>query len=90
MKQKYLRLDMVKVVETTRPSRQTYIAIINASYSQLYGGKEVDRYSVYVLDDNLNIINHCAWVHDFEITKIKECLTKMQMEEKIEKFNFRD
>jgi hypothetical protein len=89
MKQKYLRLEIVKVIETSCPVTRLYLAIIDATYSQLYCGKDIESYRVYVLDDDLNIVNRRSWIKEYEIYRIKDQPLKAEeIEERIEEFNF--
>lgn len=63
-------------------------AIIDATYSQQFGGKNIEDYSVYTLDESLNkITNRIAWIEESQITIVphKDDLKALEL---IEEFNF--
>lgn len=83
MKQKFRKLEFVQIGADT--------AIIDGSYSQIYGGENVEDYQVYILRRGvLSIKNKIAWVNERDIQPIDHDLQNRDVAEQlIENYNLR-
>ncbi len=91
MKQKFRKLTFVmvtsKVSESMSHFDNGFKAIINASYSQLYGGDDIKSYSLYKVVDN-EIVNSIAWYYENQLTELPE-QDRYKAEEMIESYNLK-
>jgi hypothetical protein len=62
-------------------------AIVNGTYSQLYGGTDIDSYSLYKISGD-RIVDSISWYKEDQLTLLsKQDINKA--EEMIEQFNFK-
>jgi hypothetical protein len=93
MKQKFAQLTMVHVCKDM-PSYMSHFysdfdGIVRGTYSQIYGGKNIKNYSIYMLDKKQKkIVNCICWYYEHQLTKLKK-QNKKKCEELIESYNFR-
>jgi hypothetical protein len=91
MKQKFRKLTFIKVDDEMPPTMwhfdKGFIGIVDATYSQLYGGDNVDSYALYKIKDG-KIVNRISWYHERQLTALKEQDRELA-EEMIEAYNFR-
>ena len=91
MKQKFRKFTMVRVSEEM-PSYMSHFdcgfdAIVDGTYSQLYGGGDVKSYSLYVLSkDRKEIVNSVSWYEEDQLTELLE-QNREKAEELVEKYN---
>ena len=94
MKQKFRKLSFVHVkvdkVKTPEMSHfdSGFDAIIEGSYSQLYGGRNTSAYSVYKLKDG-KIVNKIAWFEEEQLSLLPK-QNKDLAENMIEEYNLGD
>lgn len=93
MKQKFRKLTFVHICKEM-PSHMScfesdFDAIVNGTYSQLYGGKDIDSYSLFVLrGDGKKIIDKISWYKECQLTALEKQDSKLA-EELIEKYHMR-
>lgn len=83
MKQKFKRSSFVKV----KTDHHEGNGIIDCSYSQIYGGKNIKEYSIYVIEND-NIINRLSWIDEEEIA-LCENQNQEKAETMIENYNLK-
>jgi hypothetical protein len=71
MVQKFGKLSFVRVCDEM-PSSMSHFpsgfdAIVDGTYSQLYGGTNVDSYALYQIRDG-RIVNRISWYHEDQLT----------------------
>ena len=91
MKQKFGKLTFVHVCkempEWMSHFESDFDAIVNGTYSQIYGGNDIDSYSLFVLSkDGKKIINSISWYHEHQLTKLEK-QNKELAEELIETYH---
>jgi hypothetical protein len=84
MKQKFKIETFVHISEDAHPYGG-YDGIIHGSYSQLYGGSNVQSYSVYILKGK-RVINIVSWYEEDDLTELEK-QDREKAEELIEKYN---
>jgi hypothetical protein len=89
MKQKFKKLSFVHVCKDM-PSEMRHFpsdfdAIVEGSYSQLYGGNNVNSYSLYQIENGM-IINNVSWYKESQLTLLP-IQDRDKAEEMIEKYN---
>jgi hypothetical protein len=89
MKQKFRKLTLVHVCKDM-PSYQSHFesdfdAIVCGTYSQIYGGDDIDSYSLYKIKDG-KIVNHISWYEENQLTEL-EGQDRERAEEMIEEYN---
>ena len=71
MRQKFRRLAFVHVCKDMPPWMahfdSDFDAIIDGTYSQLYGGRDVDSYSLFQIEDG-QVVNHISWYKEEQLT----------------------
>lgn len=89
MKQKFRKLTLVHVNRESPLSTyhlpSEFDAIVNGTYSQLYGGKNITSYSLYKLR-NGKIVDYLAWFHENQLTELPN-QDREKAEELIEEYN---
>ena len=90
MKQKFRKLTFVDIGKkgTVQMFGDADCAIVEGTYSQLYGGDDVKSYSIYIVKGD-KIINSCAWYDESELTE-QENQDREKAEEMIERYNLED
>ena len=75
MKQKFRKLTFVRVCDemprTMSHFDSGFIGIVEGTYSQMFGGPNVDSYSLFKVEDN-KVVNCIAWYHESQLTAIEE------------------
>ena len=89
-RQKFRRLSFVHV-QREMPSSMAHFdsdfdAIVEGTYSQLYGGRNIDSYSLYRLEGN-KIVDNLSWYHEDQLTLLPEQDAE-KAERMIEEYNF--
>ncbi len=91
MKQKFRKLTFVHVQKEMPPSMQhfesDFDAIVEGTYSQLYGGTNVDSYSLYQLEKG-KIVNKISWYYENQLTALEK-QNNLKAETLIEAYNFK-
>lgn len=64
-------------------------AIVKGTYSQLYGGTDIYKYSLYLVGKNNKIYNACSWHHETRLKQVKK-ISKNKAEEMIEEYNTKE
>jgi hypothetical protein len=85
MQQKYGKLFFVTVKDFDGKLRA---AIIDGTYSQIYGGKDIKAYSLFIIEGN-KITNQCAWYDESKI-KRAELQDKELAENMIEAYRLKE
>lgn len=92
MKQKFRKLTFVHVSDTKEPGMQhfdyNFDAIVEGTYSQEYGGTDIDSYSLFVLKGG-KIVNAVAWYKEAQLTALPD-QDRDRAEELIEAYHFRE
>jgi hypothetical protein len=92
MKQKFKKLTFVKVADEMPPMMsyfdKGFIGIVNGTYSQLYGGDNINSYCLYKVVDG-KIINQISWYYEYQLTELQEQNRELA-EEMIEKYNLKE
>ena len=74
MKQKFPKLSFVKIAKDMPPCMDhfdsDFIGIVDGTYSQEYGGNNIDSYSIYKLDNNFTVVNRIAWYDEDQLSLI--------------------
>jgi hypothetical protein len=75
VKQKFGKLSFVHVTKDM-PTWMSHFdsdfdAIVEGTYSQMYGGKDVDSYSLFKIE-NGKIVNCISWYHEPQLTLLPE------------------
>jgi len=75
MKQKFKPYSFVHVCKEM-PEYMSHFdsdfdAIVEGTYSQLYGGTDIDDYSIYQIKDG-KIVNRISWYHENQLTLLPE------------------
>jgi hypothetical protein len=91
MRQKFRKLTFVKVAKKM-PDHMShfesdFIGIVDGTYSQIYGGRDIKSYSIYKVKGR-KIVNHISW-YDEELLTEMEKQDRFKAEEMIEEYNFR-
>lgn len=61
-------------------------AIVEGTYSQLYGGTNINSYSLYQIEDG-DIVDNISWYYEKQLTLLPN-QDRDKAEEMTEKFNF--
>jgi len=62
-------------------------AIVEGTYSQLYGGNDIKQYSLYKLSaDGKKIVNNISWYYESQLTELPDQNREL-MEEMVELYN---
>ncbi len=91
MQQKFKRLTFVKVAGAMPihmahfPSG--FIGIVDGTYSQKYGGKDIKSYSLYKVENDV-IVNCISWYDESQLTELEE-QNQDKAEEMIEAYNLK-
>lgn len=92
MKQKFRRFTFVRVGSNMPPEmlhfKKDFDAIVDGSYSQKYGGTDIDSYAMYVLGKDGKINNAIAW-YQTELLTALPVQDRLKAEELIEEYNFK-
>jgi len=83
MKQKFSQLSFVKV----NCDRDIKNGIVAATYSQLYGGKNIGSYSVYKLVRGV-VVDQYSWIDENELV-LADTQDRMLAENLIENYNLK-
>jgi len=89
MKQKFRKLTFVNVSKDM-PSYMSHFdngfqGIVDATYSQHYGGSDIEHYSVYKIEDG-KVCDKIAWYEENQLTAREE-QDSLKAEEMIEAYN---
>jgi hypothetical protein len=88
-KQKFRRYQFVfvdKYKDGKRSINGDFTGIISGSYSDQYGGKGVDTYTIYKLKDD-KVVDCCSWYDDWQLTLLL-VQDAEHAAELIERYNF--
>jgi len=89
MKQKFRKLSFVKVADEMPEHKshfdKGFIGIVDGTYSQLYGGGDVQSYALFKVEDGM-ITNHISWYDEDLLTLLPE-QDKEKAEEMIEAYH---
>ena len=91
MKQKFIKLTFVKV-DDEMPEMMShfdkgFIGIVDGTYSQLYGGNDINSYGLYKVEDG-KIVNRISWYYESQLTELEE-QDRGKAEDMIEAYNLR-
>jgi hypothetical protein len=74
--QKYPRFSLVRVHAPGRIVFGDCWGIVEGTYSQLYGGRDVRSYSLFILgDDRKTAVNRSSWYEEGDLTLSSEPLS---------------
>ena len=92
MRQKFRKLTFVKVDSKMPPEMahfdSGFVGIINGTYSQIYGGTNINSYSLYKIEGG-KITNTISWYRENQLTELPE-QDRKKAEEMIEAYNFKN
>ncbi len=91
MIQKFLRYQFVHVSKVKAghfSNRGDFDAIISGSYSDLYGGKGVYSYQLYVLEEG-KVIDCRSWYEEWQLESLPKQSTRKAVH-LIEAYNFKE
>lgn len=92
MRQKFGKLSFVHICKDMPEHKDhfgsDFDAIVDGTYSQMYGGDNIDSYAVYKLE-NGKIVDFVAWYHE-EMLTLLPTQDRDLAEKLIEDYNFRD
>ena len=63
-------------------------AVVDGTYSQKFGGSDIDSYSVYVLSEG-KVVNRLSWYHENQLTVLAKQDNRLA-DELIEEYNLRN
>jgi hypothetical protein len=76
MKQKFKRGQKVYICKNLGENMSHFTkdcnAIINYTYSEIYGGNDIKSYSLLILDNEDKPINMCSWYEEWQLTLISD------------------
>lgn len=92
MKQKFKKLSFVHV-SSEMPSYmfhypKDFDAIVDGTYSQIYGGLDIKSYALYRIKDS-KVINKISWYEENQLTLLPE-QDRDKAEKMIEEYNLND
>lgn len=91
MKQKFRKLSFVRVCDVMPPEMAHFEAgidaIVEGTYSQLYGGSNVEDYALYILKKG-KVVDQIAWYREDQLSLLP-VQDRDKAEEMIEEFNLR-
>lgn len=91
MKQKFRKLSFVSVCKNMPPEMvhfdSNFTAIIDGTYSQIYGGTDIDSYSLYKIEEG-KVVNRISWYRESQLTLLED-QDKDKAEDMIEEYNLR-
>ena len=80
MKQKFLKGFEVKVDDKMPPMMSHFESgfngIVDHTYSEAYGGDNINSYCLVVLDENRNPINRISWYYENQLTLVSDDMMK--------------
>ena len=89
MKQKFRKLSFVRVCDVMPPEmphfESGFDAIVEGTYSQLYGGSDVESYSLYQIKKG-KVVDCIAWYREDQLALLP-VQDRDKAEEMIEEFN---
>ena len=89
MKQKFGKLTFVHVCKDMpvhmKHFESDFDAIVCGTYSQIYGGNDINSYSLYVIE-NGKVVNSISWYKEYQIIALEDHNYK-NAEEMIEEYN---
>jgi hypothetical protein len=88
MRQKYLYGQRVKIADEMPPEMSHFTcgveAVVKGTYSSIYGGKNIESYSLGLIKDE-EVVNCMSWYDEDQLSLIDEDILKgMQMLEDYE------
>ena len=90
MKQKFRKLTFVKVSDEMPFQMQHFpkgfIAIVDGTYSQIYGGDKTSQYSLYIVEGD-KVKGRLSWYYEDQLTAL-ENQDREKAEQMIEDYNF--
>lgn len=91
MKQKFRKFTFVKVSDDMPKNISHFdagfIGIVNGTYSQIYGGKDVSSYSLYKVMSG-KIVNCISWYKESQLAELPD-QDREKAEQMIEDYNFK-
>jgi hypothetical protein len=91
MKQKFGKLRFVNIVTTNAIqdliNDGAGLAIVEGTYSQLYGGDNIKSYALWIVKDG-KVVNRVSWYREEALALAKE-QDRDKAEEMIEEYNLR-
>lgn len=89
MKQKFGKLTFIRVSEDMPISMRFFDSgfngIVDATYSQMYGGNDVSKYFLYKIEGG-KVVNKIGWYKENQITMLDD-QDKEKAEQMIEAYN---
>ncbi len=80
MKQKFLKGYEVKVDSEMPPMmahfESGFNGIVDHTYSEAYGGDNINQYCLVVLDENRKPINKISWYYENQLTLVSDDMMK--------------
>jgi len=92
MKQKFSKLSFVQVAkelpEYMDHFDNNFVAIVDGTYSQLFGGTNINYYMLYQIEQG-KIVNRCGWYEENQLTPLPE-QNKEKAEAMVEAYNLKE
>lgn len=92
LRQKFPRLSFVRVSKKMPRCMSHFpsgfLAIVEGTYSQLYGGRDIKKYSLYMIQKG-KVTDEIAWYEEGQLT-LANRQDKAKAEQMIEDYNFAD
>ncbi|MHC4616801.1 MAG: hypothetical protein ACYTEQ_03510 [Planctomycetota bacterium] len=92
MKQKFGKLSFVHVCKDLPPDMGHFLsdvdAIVDGTYSQKFGGRDIDSYSLFVIRAG-KVVDNISWYEEDQLTLLPD-QDRDRAEEMIEAYRFRD
>lgn len=89
MKQKFRKLTFVHVSKEMPKCMAHFAsdfdAIIDGTYSQLYGGSDIKQYSIFKIKDG-KVVNSISWYYESQLTAL-DSQDREKAEDMIEEYN---
>ncbi len=92
MKQKFKRYQFVNVDKedaTHRSHKGGFAGIISGTYSDEYGGKNINSYTIYKIGDKGQVVDCCSWYEEWQL-RLWSYQDAEMAGNMIEAYNFRD
>ena len=90
MKQKFRKFTRVRICNKMPPEMDHFThnvdAIVNGTYSQQFGGPDINSYSLYLMDGDGVITGYCSWYREDQLTELPD-QDREKAEDLIEGYN---
>ena len=91
MKQKFRKLTFVHISKEMPRSMSHFDSdfdgIVDGTYSQMYGGDDINSYSIYKIKDG-KVVNSISWYYESQLTELED-QDREKAEDMIEEYNLK-